>query len=118
MRDVSLIGQNIKRFRMIHNYTQSDLADKCNVATGTIRNIECGVRYPSLDLLMDIAEALYTTVDSLVQDGEKNAIALCVSGIAGRIARCDNSSELAQTLLETTEIICRRFGMEKRGDTE
>jgi transcriptional regulator with XRE-family HTH domain len=118
MRDVSLIGMNVKKFRMLHDLTQNDLAVKCHVAVGTIRNIECGVRYPSLDLLMDIAEALYTTVDSLIQDGEKNEIALCVSGIVGRIARCDNSSELAQTLLETTEIICKRFGVEKRGDAE
>ncbi len=114
MRDVSLIGQNIKKFRSLHNYTQSDLAVKCQVATGTIRNIECGVRYPSLDLLMDIAEALYTTVDSLVEDGEKNDIAVYISRIVGWISRCDNSVELAETLLDTTEIICRRFGVEKR----
>lgn len=41
--------------------SQSELAEKCDVATGTIGNIECGLAKPSFDLMLLIAQVLKIT---------------------------------------------------------
>ncbi|MBO7047719.1 MAG: helix-turn-helix transcriptional regulator [Spirochaetia bacterium] len=49
---------NLKYFRMKKGLSQAELAEKCDVATGTIGNIECGIAKPSFDLLIRMADTL------------------------------------------------------------
>ncbi len=49
---------NLKRYRRLANFSQARLAELCNVATGTIGNIECGVAKPSFDLILAISGVL------------------------------------------------------------
>ncbi|MBR2463381.1 MAG: helix-turn-helix transcriptional regulator [Spirochaetaceae bacterium] len=49
---------NLKHYRRVANLSQAGLAELCNVATGTIGNIECGVAKPSFDLILSIADVL------------------------------------------------------------
>lgn len=49
---------NLKRYRRLANFSQARLAELCNVATGTIGNIECGVAKPSFDLILAISDVL------------------------------------------------------------
>lgn len=58
--------KNLKKYRNAGNLSQAQLAELCNVATGTIGNIECGVAKPSFDLLITLAEVLGTTPASLL----------------------------------------------------
>lgn len=49
---------NLKYYRHLANLSQARLAELCDVATGTIGNIECGVAKPSFDLILTIAQVL------------------------------------------------------------
>lgn len=49
---------NVKFFRREKKISQAQLAEACNVSTGTIGNIECGIAKPSFDLIITIAEVL------------------------------------------------------------
>ena len=41
---------------MKSGFSQSYLAELCDVATGTIGNIECGIAKPSFDLIIKMSE--------------------------------------------------------------
>ena len=118
MNDIKRIGLNIQQIRMLHRFTQSDLAEKCHVAVGTIRNIECGLRNPSLELLLDIADVLHTSVDRLCSAVTPSDSEIWISRISGMIEKYDNAHQLSQAVLETTEMICRHFGTEKNKEGE
>ncbi len=49
---------NLKYFRLEKRVSQAQLAEACDVATGTIGNIECGIAKPSFDLLVAMAKSL------------------------------------------------------------
>ena len=48
--------ENLKKYRMKSGFSQSYLAELCDVATGTIGNIECGIAKPSFDLIIKMSE--------------------------------------------------------------
>ncbi len=47
---------NIKKYRIKRGFSQSYFAELCDVATGTIGNIECGIAKPSFDLIIKMSE--------------------------------------------------------------
>lgn len=49
---------NLKKYRIKSGFSQSYLAELCDVATGTIGNIECGIAKPSFDLIIKMSEVL------------------------------------------------------------
>lgn len=49
---------NVKLFRHKKGLSQAELAEACNVSTGTIGNIECGIAKPSFDLIISMANVL------------------------------------------------------------
>ena len=50
--------KNLKECRCQKNLSQAKLSELCNVATGTIGNIECGISKPSFDLILTMAKVL------------------------------------------------------------
>lgn len=48
--------ENLKKYRMKSGFSQSYFAELCDVATGTIGNIECGIAKPSFDLIIKMSE--------------------------------------------------------------
>ena len=50
--------ENLKKYRTQKKISQAQLAELCNVSTGTIGNIECGLAKPSFDLIISIANTL------------------------------------------------------------
>ena len=60
-----LLGKNIKARRMECHLTQQELADKLNMSLNFVGKIEVAFSKPSLDTLIDIAQALDTTVSDL-----------------------------------------------------
>lgn len=50
--------RNLKKYRNASNFSQAKFAELCNVSTGTIGNIECGVAKPSFDLLVTMSQVL------------------------------------------------------------
>ena len=56
---------NIKELRTEKNFSQQELADRCNVTRQTINAIENEKYDPSLQLAFALAKNLNTTVDKL-----------------------------------------------------
>lgn len=49
---------NLKKYRKLRNFSQEKLAEFCEVSTGTIGNLECGLAKPSFDLLIRLGIVL------------------------------------------------------------
>lgn len=60
-----LLGKNIKQRRQKLGLTQQQLADRLNMSLNFVGKIEVAFSKPSLDTLIEIAEALETTVSDL-----------------------------------------------------
>lgn len=64
---------NLKRYRRQSKISQARFAELCDVSTGTIGNIECGLAKPSFDLLLKMADVLKVTPSLLLKDGREDA---------------------------------------------
>ncbi len=64
--DYMRIGKNITKARLQKHLTQEQLAEKANISTVFVSQIETSLKKPSLDTIIRIAKALNTTVDSLL----------------------------------------------------
>ena len=60
------IGTKIKEYRKSKGLTQKQLADKIGVAVNTISRYEIGERVPTLKIIYDIAEALSTDINNIL----------------------------------------------------
>lgn len=61
------LGQNIKHRRKELGLTQQELADKMNISLNFMGKIEVAFSKPSLDTLIELANALETTVSDLTR---------------------------------------------------
>ena len=66
--DYEALGKRIKDARREKGYTQEQLANATGMSQQHIGNIETAANKLSLQALVDIANALGTTADSLLQD--------------------------------------------------
>ena len=64
------IGQRIRDYRNQKGLTQEELAFRISSSTAYISNIERGVKKPSLQKLIDIAETLQLTVNDFIYEDE------------------------------------------------
>lgn len=59
MTDVqSLFRVNMKYFRLLRGYTQAELAERCDLSSNYICEMEAGRRFPSADSLDALCDAL------------------------------------------------------------
>lgn len=58
MYQKQLLGKRIKELRKSKGFTQEGLAEKVGIDSKHLSRIECGVNFPSLDLLIKIANTL------------------------------------------------------------
>ena len=61
-----IVGQRVARRRVEVRTSQTDLAKRCDLARGTIANIESGRQRPTLHTLFAIADALEADVHALL----------------------------------------------------
>ena len=61
-------SENLKKERLAHNWTQSELADRARVNVSSITAYEQGRRTPPLDVAHRLAEALGVPLDRLCRD--------------------------------------------------
>ena len=80
--DLTVIGQRIKLAREAAHLTQEDLAKAVDCTAKHIGAIERGVKTPSLDTFIVIANTIWASADLLLQDVLKNP----VDSIAGEFA--------------------------------
>lgn len=61
-------GRKIRAFRKLKGHTQESLAREMNLSVSVIGEVERGNRYPSEELVSDIAKTLHITVEDLTPD--------------------------------------------------
>ena len=66
--DFSSIGVNIKKYRLEAKMSQSKLAEKSGISTKYVSALERSEKPPSLETLVNIANALNITADMLLCD--------------------------------------------------
>ena len=66
------IGRRIKLARLNLNYTQSDLAEKVDLSTRYISQLERGIAFGSANTIVQICKALKISPDFLLYDLIKN----------------------------------------------
>jgi len=66
--DYSALGKRIRAERQKNKLTQAELAEKVNVTTAFIGQIERGERKFSIEALVEIACALNISIDYLLRD--------------------------------------------------
>ncbi len=67
-----MFGENLKRYRIMNNYSQSDLANKLYVTRQCISKWEKGVTQPDLATLERISNLLDISIDVLVKDNDNS----------------------------------------------
>ena len=63
-------GKKIKAIRTLNGITQTQLAEKSQISTNFLGQVERGDRIPSLKTAVNIAKSLNTSVDGLVHEEE------------------------------------------------
>lgn len=64
--DTKASGKRIKQLRQEMNLSQEQLAEKLNVSQNMIAKIECGLRRPSADFLIELTEFFETSIHYIV----------------------------------------------------
>ena len=98
--DFSLIGRRIKYFRAEKNLSQEKLADIVSTTYKHISNIETGVKAPSIEMLVLIANALDVSADDLLTDNLKHSSSPVGTEIHDLLLDCspDEKAILTRTL--------------------
>lgn len=78
----AVLGENIKKYRKRHNYTQAQLAEELFVSSQAISNWERAVTPPDLENLCKLAELFRISVDTLIGRNDFSAKRLMI-GIDG-----------------------------------
>lgn len=68
------IRKNIRKYRLIRNYTLQELADKTNLTHGYVRDLECLTidKTPTLETIGKFADALEIDIRQLFDEVDKN----------------------------------------------
>lgn len=61
--DAKECGKRIQQLRQERNLSQEQLAEKLNVSQNMIAKIECGLRRPSIDFTIELAEFFETSLN-------------------------------------------------------
>lgn len=98
--DYKGIGSRIRYYRGERKLSQEKLAEKVGVSSIYISYMENGSRVPSLDLLIDIANALEVSADDLLTDSLKHSDSAADTEIHKLLLDCneDEKSILTRTL--------------------
>ena len=66
--NLSSIGKNIRKFRLMKKLRQEDLAEKAGLSTNYIGAVERGEKLPSLETFIIIVNALGVSADMVLSD--------------------------------------------------
>lgn len=87
--DLEVLGAKIRDFRLKRGYTQEQLAEEADCSNTFICYIEKGKKCVSLDMFIDLANALNVSADELLHDFLENTIAVSNHEFAAIIADCN-----------------------------
>lgn len=69
-----IVRKNIRKYRLIRNYTMQELADKTGLTHGYVRDLECLSidKTPLLETIGKFADALEIDIRQLFDDVDQN----------------------------------------------
>lgn len=68
-----LVGSNLRKYRIEHNLTQEQLAEKAGISTPFYANLERGKRSMSILTLRELAASLNVSVDYLLNENNASS---------------------------------------------
>lgn len=101
------LGKRIGYFRARKGFSQETLGEKIGVNNKHISNIEIGRSRPSLDSLIEIANALDISADDLLVDSLEHSVSTADSDLHQLILECNEIEEkiLIRTVKELKAIL-------------
>lgn len=96
--NVAKIGNFIQELRKRKNITQSQLGERLNISYQAVSKWERGESLPDTSMLLDLAAILETTVDNILNGGEKTVTfnkKICTKDIRNGI---DNLSNIGDSI--------------------
>ena len=64
----SIFSKNLRKFRVTKNYTQEQVAEYLGVSPQAVSRWECGITFPDVMTLPEIAKLYCVTIDDLYKD--------------------------------------------------
>lgn len=101
--DYAKLGLKIKEVRLSRKLTQDALAELVCCNTSHISNIENFHTKVSLNVLLAIANALNTSIDSLLSEQYENASLAIENEVIRAVRKCDNETQ--KKILKIIEIL-------------
>lgn len=98
------IPENIKKFRIAREYTQSDLATLLSVSPQAVSRWENGQAFPDIALLPTLAKYLNVTIDEIMGNEGQRIECLKKEAFERKMANVDNESERVKNELRILEI--------------
>ncbi len=95
--DYESIGRRIKRYRTDKGMSQDELGQIVFVNNEHISRIEAGKKYPSLDLIVMIANALDVSADDLLTDNLKHSSSPVSTEIHDLLLDCNQDEKAILT---------------------
>ena len=71
MIDAAKVGRQIADLRKVKGLTQSQLGERLNISFQAVSNWERGETLPDVGILLDLAKVLETTVDHILNGGQR-----------------------------------------------
>lgn len=96
--NISAFGKKIRYFRKKRGLSQSNLSEMIDKSPTYLSYVESGSRCISLDTLVDIANALNVTADTLLKDSLDNSALIMANEFSTVLGDC--SEEEKKILLE------------------
>lgn len=88
-----LIGLHIADFRKSASISQESLSEKLMISRNHLSQIEIGQKLPSLELLVDIANALHVSADDLLVDCLEYSTSTADSKLHQLLLECNKAEE-------------------------
>ena len=102
------IGKRIQQLRRDRHLSQEQLAEKLNVSQNTIAKIECGLRSPSIDFVVEMGEFFEASIDYILlgivedKEGKKQKLDQLIGQLDQVIEKLQKEKE--RLLLERKEL--------------
>ena len=96
--DYYKIGQQIRKLRKAHGFSQEELAEKVDISVTHMSHIETGNTKLSLPVFLDIAQVLEVSTDELLGESGYESSSKALSEIAAVLECC--SAKEAKVIAE------------------
>lgn len=91
--DYEKLGHRISYFRGKRGYSQRTFTSKINTSRNHLSQVEIGRKYPSLDLVVEIANALDVSADDLLVDSLNHSSSNANSELHLLLLDCNETEE-------------------------